>query len=280
MHATELQIYPEKPALDDDIVVLHSGFCSVKPNFSTGRDVRDYYMIHYCTSGRGKYIVSDHVYDITEKNGFLSTPNTHYNHTADANDPWDLCWVAFFGRKADAYLAQANLNKDNLIFRYDKDDFPETCIRNIYNESRGRRNIAMITGHFMLFLGCLIDHHQSASGRPDTPLIAFSHFESAVNYISKHIHMRVSIEELSDYLMLDSSQIYRIFKEKTGIPPLQFITKMRMEKACGMLLQTDLPIKDVSDWLNYDYPSHFTKQFKNYVGMTPQAYRARNSSRR
>ena len=31
-------IYPEKPDIDDDIVVFHSGFCSTSPNYSYGKD--------------------------------------------------------------------------------------------------------------------------------------------------------------------------------------------------------------------------------------------------
>lgn len=46
-------IYPEKPDTDEDIIVFHSGFCSTTPNYSYGRDTRDYYLIHYVTRGRG-----------------------------------------------------------------------------------------------------------------------------------------------------------------------------------------------------------------------------------
>lgn len=48
-------IYPEKPDTDEDIIVFHSGFCSTTPNYSYGRDTRDYYLIHYVTRGRGTY---------------------------------------------------------------------------------------------------------------------------------------------------------------------------------------------------------------------------------
>lgn len=40
-------IYPEKPDCDDDILVFHSGFSSTLPNYSYGKDTRDYYLIHY-----------------------------------------------------------------------------------------------------------------------------------------------------------------------------------------------------------------------------------------
>lgn len=48
---------------------------------------------------------------------------------------------------------------------------------------------------------------------------------------------------------------------------------MRMEKACEFLSKTDLPVKEISEWMGYEYQSHFTKQFKPYMHMSPSQYR-------
>lgn len=146
-------IYPEKPDIDDDIVVFHSGFCSTSPNYSYGKDTRDYYLIHFITRGKGTYRVGQRIFHLSANDVFLITPGTTIVYTADKKEPWDLCWVAFFGRRAAALLEKAGLDEEHLIFHYDKDDFLETCIKNIYNESRTGKNIASITGYFYLFAG-------------------------------------------------------------------------------------------------------------------------------
>ena len=46
-----------------------------------------------------------------------------------------------------------------------------------------------------------------------------------------------------------------------------------MEKACEFLEKTDLSIRDIAEWLGYEYQSHFTKQFKVHRKMSPSAYR-------
>lgn len=109
-------IYPEKPDTDEDIIVFHSGFCSTTPNYSYGRDTRDYYLIHYVTRGRGTYQAGGRQWQLKENDGFLITPGTTIVHTADKNEPWDLCWVAFFGRKAGDLLRKAGLDEDHLLF--------------------------------------------------------------------------------------------------------------------------------------------------------------------
>ena len=81
------------------------------------------------------------------------------------------------------------------------------------------------------------------------------------------------MEGPSSYLRQDTSQGYRIFKKHTGQTPQHYITGLRMQKACELLEKTDLPVKDVAHWLNFEYQSHFTKQFKALTGLSPTAYR-------
>ena len=267
-------IYPEKPDIDDDIVVFHSGFCSTSPNYSYGKDTRDYYLIHFVTRGKGTYRVGQRIFHLSANDGFLITPGTTIVHTADKKEPWDLCWVAFFGRRAAALLEKAGLDEEHLIFHYDKDDFLENCIKNIYNESRTGKNIASITGYFYLFAGRLIElHEEKEKKEPD--IVSFSRFDDAVIYIRRNIRSRITIENLANYMRLDTSQVYRIFKKNTGMSPHCFITRMRMDKACEMLEKTDLPVKEIAEWMDYEYQSHFTKQFRKETGLSPSEYRER-----
>jgi AraC-like DNA-binding protein len=267
-------VFPEKSGTVDDLVVFHSGFCSTIPNYSYGCDTRDYYLIHYCINGMGVYKAGDRQYHLSKYDGFLILPNQSIVHTADRYDPWDLCWVAFFGKKAEEYLQLAGFGPDNLIFRYDRDDYLEKRIMDIYDESRSGKNIPTILGQFYLLIGKLIDNHSKSEKNAST---TFTHFDDAHNYILRNLHNRISVEELSSYLRLDTSQIYRIFKKHTGLSPSQYITELRMKKACELLTKTDLPVKDVSRWLNFEYQSHFTRQFKAVTGTSPNLYRQARS---
>ncbi|WP_179292757.1 AraC family transcriptional regulator [Bacillus sp. 7884-1] len=269
-------LYLEKPAVEDDVVVFHSGFCSTDPNYSYGKDSRDYYLIHYVTKGKGTYTIGGKTYYLKIHDGFLITPGSTIVHTADTTDPWDVCWIAFFGKKVDQLLNYAGLNQDHLIFHYEKDDFLEKCIKDIYYESRSTRNIAKITGYFFLFLGKLIENHQATTDKKKE-ILTFSPFDDAIIYIRRNIRNQISIENLASYLRLDTSQVYRIFKKNTDCSPLQFITKLRVQKACEMLIKTDMSVKEISEWMGFEYQSHFTKQFKKIMGINPSDYRLQNA---
>ena len=265
-------IYPEKPDCDDDIVVFHSGFSSTMANYSHGKDTRDYYLIHWVTRGRGTYQTETAKYNLKEGDGFLILPGQTIVHTADKKEPWDLCWVAFFGQKAEEILKEAGLDREHLIFHYDKDTFLEDCIQNIYKESQTGKNVLYITGQFYLFMARLAEEKQKERFL-STESSQFSRFEEAMNYIRRNIRRQISVAQLANSMRLDPSQVYRIFQKHTGRSPQQVIAELRMEKACEFLEKTDLSIRDIAEWLGYEYQSHFTKQFKVHRKMSPSAYR-------
>jgi AraC-like DNA-binding protein len=278
MFVHDQYLYPEKPNIDDDVVVYHSGFCSTSPNYSYGKDTRDYYLIHYVTKGKGTYATASQTYHLSTYDGFLITPGSTIVHTADAAEPWDVCWVAFFGKRAERLLEAAGLNEDNLIFHYEEDDYLEKCIKDIYNESRTTVNTATITGFFYLFMGKLIEIHQIRKAE-EKEILVHSHFDDAKIYIYRNIRNPISVYNLARYLCLDTSQVYRIFRKNTGLSPMQFITDLRIQKSCELLVKTDLPVKEISEWMGFEYQSHFTKQFKKIMGMNPSEYRKRNGLR-
>ncbi|MDD3278695.1 MAG: AraC family transcriptional regulator [Lachnospiraceae bacterium] len=264
-------IHTSTPDCDDDVIVLHSGFCSTIPNYSYGKDTRDYYLIHFITSGKGVYSVGKTNYSLSKNDGFLITPDTTIVHTADKVDPWDLIWVAFNGKKVRSLLEEAGLDENHLIFHYEVDNELENLIMNIYNETRDSRNIALITGYFYLFIGCLIRANQNHGASSSNS--SYSRFDEALNYLRRNVRSQISVVDLANCMRLDTSQIYRIFKKRTGKSPQKYICEMRIQEACELLEKTDLSVKEIAEWMDFEYQSHFTKQFKSVMGMSPSEYR-------
>lgn len=67
----------------------------------------------------------------------------------------------------------------------------------------------------------------------------------------------------------------RKFKECTGFSPLRFKTKIRMEKACGLLLNTSLSIGEISRLCGYDDSLYFSRVFKKITGSAPSVFAGR-----
>ncbi len=254
----------------EDIIIHNVGFSQCPPNDTSGWDMRDYFLIHYCTSGKGIYYVSGREYPIEPHDGFLITPETAYMHLADQKDPWNLCWVGFHGSKIETYLNQAVLTDKHPVFRYTRDNLIETCIENLYDNARiPDISPLTLTGYLYILLGALINNHANA----DTPKISISHFEKVSRYIKHNIRSSMTIQFLAAEHNIAPSQLYRSFMACCGMSPKQYLDTQKINKACDLMEKTDLSTKEIAAYLGYEYETHFYKTFKKFTGIKPSEYR-------
>lgn len=82
-----------------------------------------------------------------------------------------------------------------------------------------------------------------------------------------------TIVELAKLVGLNEFSLKRDFKEQTGTTILGYITQKRMAEARRWLLEGDKSISEISYWVGYKNPAHFTVAFKQFYGMLPSAMR-------
>ena len=93
------------------------------------------------------------------------------------------------------------------------------------------------------------------------------------DFIEENIDQKLSLEKLAAIVHLSQFHFVRVFKEAFGITPHQYIIQRRLERAKILLDVTRLSIQEVAIETGYANQSHFTTQFRKYVGITPVAYR-------
>lgn len=92
-------------------------------------------------------------------------------------------------------------------------------------------------------------------------------------YIRSHLNEELGRIELAQLVFLNPDYLSHIFRERVGMPLVDFITAERMKKAKELLLTTDLPIRDVALAVGYANISYFSRQFKRSQGQTPLEFR-------
>ena len=89
-------------------------------------------------------------------------------------------------------------------------------------------------------------------------------------------HFLRPISELYHLVPYSRSVLNARFKEHTGLTLIAYVTRLRMEYACTLLVSSDYPIIDVAEATSYDSLSHFNHTFKREIGMTPTEFRKRS----
>ncbi|MBB4439948.1 MULTISPECIES: helix-turn-helix domain-containing protein [Rhizobium] len=95
----------------------------------------------------------------------------------------------------------------------------------------------------------------------------------SLEFMRARLSEDVSLDELAAEAQLSTFHFSRMFKQSLGVPPRVYLTRMRMEKACELLAQTELSITDVALEVGYSSNQVLTRVFSRVHKMTPTDYR-------
>jgi PAS domain S-box-containing protein len=88
----------------------------------------------------------------------------------------------------------------------------------------------------------------------------------------------LSAADLAEKASLSVSQFNRQFKKKFHTTPRSYLTNVRMNAACHLLVSTDLPISEIALQTGFYDQSHLSNQFARHRGMSPSHYRGKYSA--
>lgn len=94
----------------------------------------------------------------------------------------------------------------------------------------------------------------------------------AVSYILRFYNEEITIEHLSKLCFLSESHFRKIFKQVTGLGPLDYIHQVRISAAKSLLKIKSIPISQICYDVGYHSQTSFNKHFKHYTGTTPSNY--------
>jgi two-component system response regulator YesN len=100
-----------------------------------------------------------------------------------------------------------------------------------------------------------------------------SEMVAACQYVSLNLDKRITLEEVAELLHLNASYFSRLFKKETGETFIEYVTRMKVERAKELLDQTSFSVGKICEMLGYDNQSYFIKIFKAHTGMTPIVYK-------
>lgn len=93
------------------------------------------------------------------------------------------------------------------------------------------------------------------------------------NYINDYLDRDIKLADLAQLLGMSQSHFSHLFKQSIGISPHQYLLQQRVERAKQLLKQTEQSVMEIALACGFDSHSHLSKQFRQFTGMTPKAYR-------
>lgn len=98
--------------------------------------------------------------------------------------------------------------------------------------------------------------------------------EKVKTYIETHFKEELTRESLASEVFMNPDYLSKLFKKNTGSSLMDYVTKVRIERAKELLERTVLTISEIAIETGYSNTAYFTKMFKKYTnGVTPREYR-------
>lgn len=91
-------------------------------------------------------------------------------------------------------------------------------------------------------------------------------------YMRDRLEEKLTLEQVAGHFGFHPNYFIQLFRERTGMTPIQFLQEARLEKARSYLEFTSMPISEVAEKVGWTLP-YFSKLVKQRFGLPPSAYR-------
>lgn len=99
-----------------------------------------------------------------------------------------------------------------------------------------------------------------------------SDFSLVLQYI-QHNYRKLTLKSLAEHFHYSEAHLSTLIKKNTGLNLIALITKLKMSDAKDYLINTNLSIEKISEYVGYNSVDHFSRTFKKYYESYPQQYR-------
>ncbi|MGM0903508.1 MAG: response regulator transcription factor [Bacillota bacterium] len=99
------------------------------------------------------------------------------------------------------------------------------------------------------------------------------YIDLAKDWIVAHLDQNITIQKIASHVYMNPTYFCEYFKNQMGETVLDFVTRVRIEKARDLLVSTDLRIYDIAQKVGYNDTKYFSKLFKKQYGDTPSKYK-------
>ncbi|MCD8050001.1 MAG: helix-turn-helix domain-containing protein [Clostridia bacterium] len=247
-----------------DFNVIQYGHEDCRPNYTIGDFVRSNYLIHYVHRGKGTYRAFGKTHTVSAGSAFLIYPGSVTRYVADSDDPWEYSWVEFTAADAEKFLSSTPFSQERPVALSPSAEEP--FLRLVESDP---------LNPYSLYAALMCVLSAFSSKRPRQESKSDEYVKYALNYIHTiRYHSDMSVQAISDYVGVNRSYLCRLFREKLGVSPKQYITSFRLKTAARLLEETNLTITQVAASSGFSDPLHFSSAFRAAYNQSPTQYRA------
>ncbi|WP_239586778.1 response regulator [Shouchella xiaoxiensis] len=101
---------------------------------------------------------------------------------------------------------------------------------------------------------------------------SMNQIERAKQWLKDHYDEQFTLQEVAEHVHLSPAYFSNLFKITTGFSFVDYVTRLRMEKAMSLLIQKRYSLKEISYMVGYNDPNYFSRVFKKHYQVAPSQF--------
>lgn len=253
--------------------LIYTGLLEDAPNWFNIQHSHDFCEILYVADGAGEAILEGKKFRLAPGDLVVVNPGTLHEERSDAKSPLRLIFLAIRDFTVPGLPAGCLSEERYRVlscgeYRYKMDIYLRELLQETSSQIEFYQEISqgLVSALLVLVMRLIrINPEDEAAISPECQKIK--------EYLDQNFTSPITLDSLSETVYISKHYLSHLFKEQTGVSPIKYLTSKRMEKACELLSETELPISEVSKAVGYENPLYFSQVFKRIYGISPVKYR-------
>ena len=234
------------------------------------------YVLIYCVDGSGFYVVDGKRHEVKKNQYFILPIGKPHEYGSTEGHFWTVYWLHFCGKAAHVFAEGAATPQTINVTMQSRiseriNIFDEILTTLHFGDSiEDLRYASSLLSHFLASMRYLGQFRRAkASAEKDI-------VEQAIHYMRENIENRITMAEVLRYVGYSQSHFSTVFKKKTGMSPLSYFNRLKVEHACQLLKTTDLKVNMICYKVGIEDPLYFSRLFSKVMGMSPSEFRIKS----
>ena len=240
------------------------------------RHAHDFYHLFYFRSGKTSFLINDIKYEISDGDCAIVSPKQYHEMPADAHSLLDVYELKFTLSNS---ILECLLKDKGPILRKGLIDMEQSLAYIIHawavnDVSQQETAEALLSSLLLTIQYVLSDIPAQVSTYIDTSTYS-SLTKKMIQYIEQTHTDVFSLDNMQKALGYNKRYLCSAFKQNTGITIVDYLNHIRIRHATICFYYHGVPVSITAQCVGFSTPLHFTRVFKQLVGITPTEFRNR-----